>query len=154
MAIPYQTADKKTTGYYFCRKTDTMKKIMLLALCATLLTTACQKAKDLLTVKAFYNSNAFNEKNCDELSGLASTTGIDSVNVTFTNNSKRQLHINWINYSGAEEHWIDLEDGASHDIPTFKTHVWIVRKTDGACSTILIVRNGATNHETVSFGQQ
>lgn len=131
-----------------------MKKILLLAVCAALMTTACQKAKDLLTVKAFYNATAFTEKNCDQLSGTVSGPGIDPVTITFTNNSKRQLHINWIDDSGSEVHYIDIEDGHSIDQPTFKSHVWIVRKTDGACSTILIVKNTATSHETVSFGEQ
>ena len=126
----------------------------MLVVSAVILTTSCQKVKDLLTVKAFYNANAFTEKTCDQFPGVKSLVYTDSVNITFTNNSKRELHINWIDYTGTEQTWVDLSDGASHDVPTFITHVWIVRKTDGACATILIPKTGASSHETVSFGQQ
>ena len=131
-----------------------MKKIFFLIVSAALITTSCQKVKDLLTVKAFYNANAFTEKTCDQLTGLASQNSLDSINITFTNNSKRLLHINWIDYSGHEVTYHDLADGTSWDCPTFLTHPWIARKTDGACSTILIPKTGASSHETVSFGQQ
>jgi hypothetical protein len=131
-----------------------MKKIILLAVCATLLATACQKAKDILTVKAFFSANAFTELNCDSWTGSHSDNSFDSVNVTFTNNSQRLLHVNWIDYNGQEQTWFDLANGTSHDVPTFKTHVWIIRKTDGACSTVLKIKQGSTTHETVSFGEQ
>ena len=130
-----------------------MKKLFLLSIATVFLFTACQKAKDILTVKAIYNANAFTEKNCDQLGSVGSVNSIDSINITFTNHSKRQLHINWIDYTSAEVTYHDLEDGASWDCPTFLTHPWIIRKTDGACSTILIAKMGASNHETVSFGE-
>lgn len=130
------------------------KNTTLLMLVAVLLIGGCSKIIDVLTVKAIYNASAFTEISCDNVTGQHSDNSFDSVNVTFTNNSKRLLHINWIDYSGQEQSWIDLADGNSHDIPTYKTHVWIIRKTDGACSTILKIKNGATTHETVSFGQQ
>lgn len=131
-----------------------MKRLLLLVFATALLTNACQKVKDLLTVKAFYNSNAFTEKTCDQFPGVKSLNSLDSINITFTNNSKRTLHINWIDYNGSEVTYSDLADGGSWSVPTYLTHVWIVRKTDGACSTILIPKTGAASHETVSFGQQ
>lgn len=131
-----------------------MKRLLILIVSAALLATSCQKVKDLLTVKAFYNSNAFSEKNCDQFPGVKSLTSLDSINITFTNNSKRELHINWIDYSGSEQPYSDLADGSSWSVPTYLTHVWIVRKTDGACATILIPKSGAASHEDVSFGQQ
>ncbi len=131
-----------------------MKRLFFLVLSVAIITTSCNKVKDLLQVKAFYNANAFTEKTCDQFGSVASVNSIDSINITFTNNSKRELHINWIDYTGAEVTYHDLPDGASWDCPTFLTHPWIVRKTDGACSTILIPKTGAGSHETVSFGQQ
>jgi len=131
-----------------------MKRLFFLVLLSAVIATSCKKVTDLLTVKAFYNTNAFTEKNCDQFGSVASINSIDSVNITFTNNSKRELHINWIDYSGHEVTYHDLPDGASWDCPTFLTHPWIIRKTDGACSTILIPKTGASSHETVSFGQQ
>jgi hypothetical protein len=130
-----------------------MKRLLLLIICATFITTACKKVTDILTVKAIYNANAFTEKNCDQLGIVKSVYDFDSVNITFTNNSKRLLHINWLDYTGHEVTYHDLEDGASWSIPTYQTHPWIIRKTDGACSTILIPKAGAASHENVSFGQ-
>ncbi|MBS1625643.1 MAG: hypothetical protein JST83_16570 [Bacteroidetes bacterium] len=131
-----------------------MKKLLLLALTVGIIASSCTKVKDILTVKAIYNANAFTEKNCDQLTGLKSLNSLDAVNVTFVNHSKRQLHINWIDYSGSEVSYKDLEDGDSWTIPTYLTHVWIIRKTDNACSTILIPKTGAGRDETVSFGEQ
>jgi hypothetical protein len=131
-----------------------MKKLIPLALSILIISAACQKAKDLLTVKAFYNANAFTEKNCDQLGSVKSINSLDSVNITFTNKSKRLLHINWIDYTGSEVTYKDLADGASWDVPTYQTHPWLIRKTDGACLTILIPKAGASSHETVSFGEQ
>lgn len=131
-----------------------MKRLFFLVLLATIITTSCKKVTDLLTVKAFYNAGSFTEKNCDQLIGLKSINSIDSVNITFTNNSKRLLHIKWIDYNGSEVSYSDLADGASWSVPTYLTHPWVIRKTDGACATILIPKMGASSHETVSFGQQ
>ncbi len=131
-----------------------MKRLFILLTSAVLLNTACQKAKDLLTVKAFYNAGAFTEKSCDQLTGTKSLNSLDSVNITFTNNSKRLLHIKWVDYNGSEVNYSDLADGNSWSVPTYLTHVWVIRKTDGACSTILIPKTGAASHETVTFGQQ
>jgi hypothetical protein len=131
-----------------------MKRFFFLVIAATILTTSCKKVVDLLKVKAFYTAGSFYEINCDQLGAQASQNSLDSVNITFTNNSKRELHINWIDYTGHEVTYHDLADGASWDCPTFLTHPWIIRKTDGACSTILIPKMGAASHETVSFGQE
>lgn len=131
-----------------------MKKLFFLAIVVGIIAAGCTKVKDILTVKAIYNSAAFTEKNCDQLTGLKSLNSLDSVNVTFTNHSKRLLHINWIDYSGSEVSYQDLADGASWTVPTYLTHVWIIRKTDNACSTILILKTGAARNETVSFGEQ
>jgi 5'-3' exonuclease len=131
-----------------------MKRLLLLIICATFITTACKKVTDILTVKAIYNANAFTEKNCDQLGTVKSINSNTAVNITFVNNSKRQLHINWLDYNGAEQHYKDLEDGQSWICPTFLTHPWIIRKTDNACATILIPKAGATSSETVSFGER
>lgn len=131
-----------------------MKRLFFLVVAATILTTSCKKVTNLLTVKAFYTAGAFTEKSCEELVGLKSINSIDSVNITFTNNSKRLLHIKWIDYNGTEVAYSDLADGTSWSVPTYLTHPWVIRKTDGACSTILIPKAGASSHETVSFGEQ
>ena len=131
-----------------------MKKFILFVVVVVIASTGCQKVKDLLQVIACYNASAFTEKTCDQFPGVKSLTDLDSVNITFTNNSKRLLHINWIDYSGSEVTYTDLPDGGTWSIPTFLTHVWIIRKTDGACSTILIPKTGANSHEDVTFGEQ
>ena len=131
-----------------------MKKLFLLTITVGIIATGCTKVKDILTIKAIYNAASFTEKNCDQLSGLKSLNSFDTVNITFTNHSKRLLHINWIDYNGSEMSYKDLEDGTSWTIPTYLTHVWIIRKTDNACSTILIPKTGAGTNETVSFGEQ
>ncbi|MBP9151673.1 MAG: hypothetical protein KBF73_05280 [Flavobacteriales bacterium] len=114
----------------------------------------CDKIKDLLTVKAFYNSNAFTETDCEQLAGMHSDNSLDPITVTFVNNSKRELHINWIDYNGSEVGYYDLEDGDSVVVPTYLTHVWIIRLTNNACSTILIPKIGAAQAETVTFGEE
>lgn len=130
-----------------------MRKLLLLTIIVGIIAAGCTKVKDILTVKAIYNSASFTEKNCDQLAGLKSLNSLNAVDVTFTNHSKRLLHINWIDYNGTEVSYKDLEDGASWSIPTFLTHVWIIRKTDNACSTILIPKAGTARTETVSFGE-
>lgn len=131
-----------------------MKKLLLPVICVALTITSCKKIIDVLTIKAIYNANAFTEKNCDQLGTVKSLNSYTAINITFVNHSKRQLHINWLDYNGAEQTYKDLEDGQSWDCPTFLTHPWIIRKTDGACSTILIPKAGASANETVSFGEQ
>ena len=131
-----------------------MKKSILLLSAIVLVLAGCDKIIDLLNVKAFYNAGAFTEQDCDQFPGVRSTAALDSVNVTFVNNSKRELHINWIDYDGSEVSYFDLADGASVDVPTYITHVWIVRLTNNACSTILIPKTGASQHETVTFGEE
>jgi len=131
-----------------------MKKSLVFLAVIIVLISSCDKITDLLTVKAFYNAGAFTEQDCDQFPGVRSTAALDSVNITFVNNSKRELHINWIDYDGSEVSYFDLADGASVDVPTYLTHVWIVRLTNNACSTILTPKIGASQHETVTFGEE
>ncbi len=131
-----------------------MKKSIFPITAIFLILAGCDKITDLLTVKAFYNAVAFTEQDCDQFPGVRSTAALDSVNIKFVNNSKRELHINWIDYDGSEVSYFDLADGASVDVPTYLTHVWIVRLTNNACSTILIPKTGASQHETVTFGEE
>ena len=131
-----------------------MKKLLLLSIVLGIIAASCSKVKDILTVKAIYNANAFTETNCDQLSGQKSLNSLNPIDITFTNHCKRELHINWIDYNGSEVSYKDLADGDSWTVPTYFTHVWIIRKTDGACSTILIPKTGAGRTETVSFGEK
>lgn len=131
-----------------------MKKVLLPLICCLLAISSCKKIIDVLTVKAIYNANAFTESNCDKLGTVKSINSYTAIDITFVNNSKRQLHINWIDYNGAEQHYKDLEDGQSWVCPTFLTHPWIIRKTDNACATILTPKAGAGTSETVSFGEK
>jgi hypothetical protein len=135
-------------------KTEPMRKSLIPLMCVMLTIAGCDKITDLLTVKAFYNANAFDELACDQFPGVQSVSALDPVNVTFVNNSKRELHINWINYDGSEVSYFDLADGDSVDVPTYLTHVWIIRLTNNACSTILIPKMGAGPNETVTFGEE
>jgi hypothetical protein len=131
-----------------------MKKSILLLSAIVLVLAGCDKITALLNVKAFYNAGAFTEQDCEQFPGVRSTATLDSVNIKFVNNSKRELHINWIDYDGSEVSYFDLADGASVDVPTYLTHVWIVRLTNNSCSTILIPKTGASHHETVTFGEE
>ncbi|MBS1594007.1 MAG: hypothetical protein JST90_06760 [Bacteroidetes bacterium] len=130
-----------------------MKKLLLLAMITGLIAGGCSKVKDILTVKAIYNASSFTETSCDQMSGLKSQNSLSPVDVTFTNHCKRTLHINWLDYSGSEVSYKDLADGESWTVPTYLTHPWVIRKTDNACSTILIPKTGAARAETVSFGE-
>lgn len=126
---------------------------MLAALCSALIFTSCKKETDKI-VKAIFDATAFTEKSCDSLGAVASMSATDTVTITFTNNSNGELHINWIDYSGNEQDWIDVADGTSQDVITYLTHPWIVRKADSTCVTILIAKTGASSTEAVSFEEQ
>jgi len=131
-----------------------MKKALLAMFVIASIATGCDKITDLLTVKAFYNSTAFTETDCEQLAGVRSDLSTDSMNITFVNNSERELHINWIDLDGSEVSYFDLADGASVDVPTYKGHAWIVRLTNNGCSTILKSTSSAGQSETVSFGAE
>ncbi len=131
-----------------------MKKTLLLFAIIAISAAGCEKVTDLLTVKAFYTATSFDEHDCDHASSLASQNSLDPVYITFVNNSKRQLHINWLNYNGEEVTQFNLEDGDSVGVTSYLTHPWIIRLTNGACSTIIIPKYGANASETVTFGEE
>jgi hypothetical protein len=135
-------------------KKNIMKKPLLLFVIIAIGAAGCDKITDLLTVKAFYTAAAFEEHDCDHLASLSSQNSLDAVNVTFVNNSKRELNINWIDYDGMEVSYFDLEDGDSVSVPTYLTHPWIIRLNNNACSTILVPKVGAGQNETVTFGEE
>jgi hypothetical protein len=131
-----------------------MKKALLLLAIIAIGAAGCDKITDLLTVKAFYNAAAFEEHDCEHLSGIRSINSLDAVNLTFINNSKRELNINWIDYDGMEVSYFELADGDTVSVPSYLTHPWIIRLTNNACSTILIPKAGAGANETVTFGEE
>lgn len=131
-----------------------MKKSLFLFAAMAMLTTGCEKITDLLTVRAFYTATSFEEHDCDHAASLASQNSLDPVYINFVNNSKRTLNINWLNYEGQEVTYFELEDGESVGVPSYLTHPWIIRLTNGACSTILIPKMGANASETVTFGEE
>jgi hypothetical protein len=127
-----------------------MKESILVFATLILFTAACNKNK-VKPVEATFDNSAFTENTCSQASGLESDSAATTITITFTNNTDRDLHINWIDYAGAEQDWIDLDMGTSDDVPTFLTHVWIVRQDDGSCVTILTPKAGASSTETVTF---
>ena len=53
--------------------------------------------------------------------------------ITFVNNTKRKLSVNWIDFKGDVKHYVNISAGESNRRPTFTGHVW--RVTDVDCET-------------------
>jgi hypothetical protein len=126
-----------------------MKQSLFALAALVLLITACKK--DIKVIKATFDTSAFTEDSCSQASSLQSDSGVTTITITFTNNTPGDLHINWIDYAGAEQDWIDVLVGTSMDVSTYLTHPWIVRKDDNSCVTVLTPKAGASATETVTF---
>jgi hypothetical protein len=131
-----------------------MRTALLLFAIIAISASGCEKATDLLTVKAFFTAVSFEEHACDHASSLASQNSLDPVYINFVNNSNRTLTINWINYDGLEVNYFELADGDSVGVPSYLTHPWIIRTSADDCATIVIAKFGANASETVTFGEE
>ncbi|MBO0347198.1 hypothetical protein J0X15_18360 [Roseibium sp. CAU 1637] len=78
---------------------------------------------------------------CSEAGRVRSLQGERNGQIVFQNNSTRPVDVNWIGYDGNTRHFATLEPGQMLNQPTFVTHAWLVRETNGPCLGIFVSRS-------------
>jgi len=70
---------------------------------------------------------------CTNLIGLRSTDGIQSVNLSFLNKTRKAIKIIWIDYHGAHVPYKTLLPNQVFNQRSYVTHPWLVTDTSGNC---------------------
>lgn len=79
----------------------------------------------------------FGELSCDQEGKLKSGTG-KSINVTFANNTGKNIKIYWLDFNGKRVAYNkNLLDKATFTQQTFITHPWLIADSDDKCIKIL-----------------
>ena len=66
-----------------------------------------------------------------ETQGLKSGNGSVETTLNLSNNSGNTLKLNWVDFEGAEQAFMDITNGEA-TVSTFNTHIWRIRDLSGS----------------------
>lgn len=70
---------------------------------------------------------------CEATNQLRSKNGELAINVVFRNQRSDDVTVNWVNYQGQEITYGVLASGQEWTQPTYVTHPWVIRDSNGSC---------------------
>jgi hypothetical protein len=73
------------------------------------------------------------ESGCAQEGSIKSPASLNVATITFDNQSRQDVKVYWLDFSGARVFYRDLKVGARYDQPTWVGHVWVVADTSGKC---------------------
>ncbi len=66
-----------------------------------------------------------------EVAGLTSGDSEIETTISFVNKAKKTVKVYWLDHDGDRVLYATLEEGETHEQPTFLTHPWLITNEDG-----------------------
>lgn len=77
---------------------------------------------------------------CTEAGRIRSLEAERNGEIIFRNDGGRPVDVNWIDYDGAAQYFATLQPGQVLNQPTYVSHAWLVRESNGPCLGIYVSR--------------
>jgi len=71
--------------------------------------------------------------------GMSSRASDQGTVIEVFNDTRRDLHLYWMNFDGAPEHYATIQSGDVYSQQTYQYHVWMVTYLSGDCRNMFRV---------------
>lgn len=91
-----------------------------------------------ISTNMYYVQPGLNYLDNNQSPSLRSIHSNEKISVRFTNQSAKTVKLNWINFKGQQQKYVDLPPGNIWDVDTFATHPWAF-VVDGVVQKVLTI---------------